>query len=121
MIIRTGLCVQGFKETRMGSMEIGLWAQEELGREPKGNLMFSASSFCFVFNLVLEEIFIYKSILSLSEAGGWCFKYWNGDAKKVTGEKERTPLIDVRETVEVFADRIRSSCNVKKIYSFCLG
>lgn len=74
MIIRTGLCVHGFKETRMGSMEIGLWAQEELGRGPKGNLMFSASSSCFPFNLVLEEIPISKTILSLSEAGEWWFK-----------------------------------------------
>ena len=54
-------------------MEIGLWAQEELGKEPKRNLMFSASSFCFLFNLVLEEISIYRPILSLSEAGGRWF------------------------------------------------
>lgn len=56
----------------MNLMEIGHWAQEELGRGPKGNLMFSAS-FCFLFNLVLEEISIYKTILSLSKAGGWWF------------------------------------------------
>lgn len=72
MIIRTDSCIHGFKETRMGSLEIGLWAQEELGREPRGNLMFSAS-FCFLFNLVLEEVCIYKTSLSLSEAGGWWF------------------------------------------------
>lgn len=53
----------------MGLMEIGLSAQEELGREPKGNVMFS-TAFCFLFNLVLEEISIYEAILSLSEAGG---------------------------------------------------
>jgi hypothetical protein len=51
-------------------MEIGLWAQAELGREPKGNWMFSVSPFCFRFNLVLEEVSICETILSLSEAGG---------------------------------------------------
>lgn len=72
MITWTGLCIRGFKESGMNLMEIGHWAQEELGRGPKGNLMFSAS-FCFLFNLVLEEISIYKTILSLSKAGGWWF------------------------------------------------
>lgn len=89
MIIRTGLCVHGFKETRIGSMEIGLWAQEELGGEPKGNLMFSVSSFCFLFNLVLEEISIYKIILSLSEVGEWWFKSTEIEIQRKIQEKRR--------------------------------
>lgn len=120
IIIRTGLCVRGFKETRMRSMEIGLWAQEELGREPKGNLMFSAASFCFLFNLALEEISIYKTILSLSEAGGW-FKSTGLEMQRKIQEKRRGHHWHMSERLEIFAGRIWSSCNIKRIYRFCLG